>query len=255
MALRQKTPPPQGFIAFLGNAKIDQENAEALLDNFFDEGIDYTILLPDGIKRTSGLVTVGKVLDKFGLEYEQAPVQSVAAFAAKVPDNTDLILLLDPESDEADELAELAWNAHEAGSTIRNLCAAMDYVELADPEPEEPDEPKTYGVPRDGVTMEVDGPATINLDALTPPAVSLGDQLVDIIRTIVIQELGNLGIGHVAHVTTIAEKQQSVQAWVSDEDGDNPTYERVPDDKVGKRAPRGKRTVTLSAEEAEQVGI
>jgi hypothetical protein len=255
-------------IAFLGHAKVEQENTQALLEDLIPEGREVFVYLPDTIKRNSGLKVVQSILEDWGLDYKQLPVQD-AVKQVLVNDDHDygtLILLLDPaQEEEAAELAELAWAAQEAGIPIRNLCAALDFVELADPEPDVVVDPKAYGTPRNGVTMEVDGPATV-----TPAAqnylsnndeADLLNYLANAITTYVqyairkeLETMG-LGIGHTAHVTTIAEKQQNVQAWISGEDSDNPVYERIPDDKIGKRAPKGKRTVTITAEEAVQVGI
>jgi hypothetical protein len=260
-------------IAFLGHAKVEEENTQALLEDLIPEGREVFVYLPDTIKRNSGLKVVQSILDDWGLDYKQLPVQD-AVKQVLVNDDHDygtLILLLDPaQEEEAAELAELAWAAQEAGIPIRNLCAALDFVELADPEPEVVVDPKAYGTPRNGVTMEVEGPATIvtqpdnipvKQEWIDEAGAILRDALKNYIRFVAqelledwMKEMG-LGIGHSAHVTTVAEQQQNVQAWLSGEDSDNPVYERIPDDKIGKRAPKGKRTVTITAEEAVQVGI
>lgn len=251
----KKKEIPTWYVGFVGDQKIDSENAKALLDNALPEDIDLEVRFPDTIKRGSGLRTTQAVLDDLNISWK---IDTLKDTIQHVQQNNGVLIVLGAESLEGD-LLDWVTEAIQGGTKALDLCDALDEITVDDDEPAA-DEPKTYGQPRGDATIVTDGPATIAVSALTPaPASDLGAQLEDIIRTIVIQEIGNVVYpGTHSNVQLSTNEQEArIVAWVTDADGDSPTYERakIKEDGKPQRAPRGKKTVELTPDEAAEVGL
>lgn len=260
------------YVGFIGNGEVTEDNASDLLDNNLlpnDAAVTIHSYVPTNLKRTQkGLKIVEHLLDEtFGLDpvafgSEQAIVEQLVKIR-EADENYDVTLVV--LFDEQDGTVSLVEQAIGAGIQVKDLCAALDDIELADPEPEPPAEtpaPKQRGKAR-GTTSSgaaeatVEGPATVvpisQVHGGDSP-VTHGQLLEAAIRKIVREELNmaGLSIGHNAF-TEVSEQdrkiQDKVRAFVT-EDGE---YELAPEGQ--KRAPRGKKTVELTQDQAKEVGL
>jgi hypothetical protein len=238
---------PVFHVGFFGNGEVTQQNATELLDTQLlpaEPDTEFAIYLPDSIRRTQkGLNAVRTALNVFELEYEQVSAEDmITVLAGKDP--AYLVVLWDGE-DEA--TAALVEKAITAGIKVKDLCAALDDVELAD---EEAPKPPTRGKPRatagQAVEAKVEGPAVI-ASAADRTAAQLMESAI---RGMIHEEFAKMGLslGHNAFAQ-VPEEEQKVRAFV-DSDG---AYEKAPDST--RKAPRGKRTVLLTADEAAQAGL
>lgn len=263
MVVRRRNSTPQWHMGFIGDGEVTEENATELLDVWLpsnedgENEFDYFAYLPSSIRRTQkGLKAVSSALDTLGLDVntvaDDAEMVRSLVNTADLGKNAQVYLIV--LWDDSEELAALVEKAITGGVKVKDLCAALDDVELAEPEPEPPAETKRRGKPRatneDVVDITVEGPATLTPHATgaIPDGGSIG-LLYRAIKAIVHEEVQAMGLS-IGHNTRQqhSEQDEKVRAFV-DDDGN---YELAGEKK---RAPRGKKSVELTKDEADQLGL
>ena len=260
MAVRRGAKRKKFYLGFIGDGEVTEETATELLDVWLpkDNDVDFFAYVPAGIKRAQkGLKAAVAALDTLGIdplriETPKDLVESMLSTAELDPKADVYLICLWDDADEA--TAALVEQALNADIKVKDMCAMLDDVELSPDEPEDepPAQPsKTRGRSRSATTNEdtaeikVEGPATINRE------VSFESEKVSIdslVRAIIHEELTKVGltIGHNSFSHPVVK--QTIRAWV-DDDGN---YELAGD---AKKAPRGKRTVELTQDEAKDAGL
>lgn len=259
------------WVGFIGGGDISKENAADLLDNqFFPQDLnpsDFHILLPKDIKRTQkGLMTVKAVIEDLGLEIfddeSYPPRDLVNLLIQTAEDNENVPVFLVVLWDGTEQTEDRVRQAIAGGVAVKDLCAALDDIEIGEePEPE----PKQHGKPRvpaegrvttstqettieyNVVPATVNGPASIPLSGMRP------EELLGMaFRQIFHEEAAKMGltIGHNARQTDKAPEDDEtlVKVFVSD-DGE---YELAGE---RKRAPRGKKAAEITRAEARQADL
>ena len=243
-------------IGFIGTGLVEQENVKDLLDSFMPDGADYDIYIPESIPRAhKGMKNVWNQLDIWEYDYVKDSPSSIVD-GLDDSDNTYLIVLWDNDNPD-DETAELIQRAIEGGIKVKNLCDALDDMEIIEEEETpEPETPKRRGKPRtDGPTMETTGPATIvgSISGVGHgvSAITSADVLLNAIRQVIREEVQNMGlsIGHNTFIRDLPEQDEKIKVWYSDKDD---SYVKADPDR---KAPRGKKTVEITKSEAASLGI
>jgi hypothetical protein len=193
------------------------------------------------------------------MQSEQAIVEQLikARANAETPSDDIVVTSLDDDSDSTYSLIEQAQGE---GIQVKDLCAALDDILPPDDEPPAPAEepaPKQRGKARGTtkpavVEAKVVGPATVAPAGKGQAVLFPHAQVIEAaIRQIVREEIAmGLSIGHNTF-TEVSETDRKVQDKVRafvNEDGD---YTLAPED--AKKAPRGSKTVELSAEAAAKI--
>lgn len=260
MAVRQRQAPRKLFVSFAGNGDVSEVNAEELLDELLPMGREIEVFFPENVGRGDKHLRAVRTLLKttFGLTLEECEDHDLIARLKNLPGEDDdryLVVLWDDE----DSTARLVRDAAAEKIEVLDLTRALSPIELEEDEPEPEPEPRTRGRSRttgepaeDTVELAPAGPATPAPAAQQPAALPFLDALRALIREEV-QNMGlSIGTNSFQKLNPPDEAVRDggpVRAWV-DADGE---YTLAPTE--ARKAPRGKKTVELTRQEARDLGL